>query len=202
MLVGLDGNIASGKSTVAKIFKSMGAYILDADEISKAFLNRISIQNKEKLLEALEVSENEIYLDGFIDRKKLGNLVFSNPGKKLALEKLLHPLISAHVKDSISYLNSQGYKIVVYEAALLVETGRYKEMDLLVVVTADDSIRLERLMKRNSLTQSEAEIRIKSQLSQEEKVKVANFVINNSGNENELETSAKMVFKLIETLNE
>lgn len=200
MLVGLDGNIASGKSTVAKIFKSMGACVIDADEISKAFLSRISIQSKEKLLGALEVSENEIYSDGFIDRKKLGNLVFSNPGKKLALEKLLHPLISTHVKDSISYLNSQGYKIIVYEAALLVETGRYKEMDRLVVVTADDDVRLARLMKRNSLTQSEAEIRIKSQLSQEEKVKVANFVINNSGTESELEAAAKVTFKLIEAL--
>ncbi|MFA5049175.1 MAG: dephospho-CoA kinase [Patescibacteria group bacterium] len=197
MLIGLTGNIAVGKSSVAQIFNFLGVYKLDADEIVKAFLNRISIQNKRGLLEALNVKESKIYSDGFLDRKKLNNLIFSNPDKKSSLENLLHPLISLHVDCHIKDLEKQGHRIIIYESNLLVETGHYKDMDILIVVIADEALRINRLMDRNSLTKQEAKIIIKSQLPQKEKTKIADFVINNSGSLHELSYKVKNILKEI-----
>lgn len=200
MLVGLTGNIASGKSAVAKIFESIGAYILNADEISKAYLDDISTCKKEKLLLCLDVQENEIYTEGFLDRKKLGDLIFSDSDKKSALEKLLHPLVSSHVDQCVLDLEKQGHDIIIYESALLVETNRYKDMDCLIVVVAEEDLRIGRLMKRNSLTRDEALIRIKAQLPQEKKAEVADFIIDNSLGFKELEDVTKIVFGFIKNL--
>lgn len=200
MLVGLTGNIASGKSTVAKIFESLGAYILNADEISKAHLDVISIREKEKLLQCLNVQENEIYTEGFLDRKKLGNLIFSNSDKKSALEKLLHPLVSSHVDQRVLDLEKQGFEFIIYESALLVETNRFKDMDCLIVVVAEEDLRIDRLMKRNSLTRDEALSRIKAQLPQENKAEVADYIIDNSLGFKELEDVTKIVFGFIKKL--
>lgn len=195
MLVGLTGSIAVGKSTVAKMFESLGTQRLDADDISRAYLSQISIQNKSELLNALSVDENEIFSDGFLDKSKLRSLIFSNKEKKTALENLLHPLIASYVECFIGLLPQKS--IVIYEASLLVETGRYRDMDILVVVTADESVRLHRLMERNSITELEAKIRIVAQLPQEEKVKFANYVIDNSSSIEELRIKVENVLKEI-----
>ncbi len=179
LLVGLTGGIGSGKSTVSRMFRDLGCLIIDAD-----LLAREVVEPGQPAYDTIvaEFGREILEPDGQIDRKKLGILVFNDPEKRKRLEELTHPEIRARQAGILEALAADGFDgIVIFDAALLVETGRAKNMDRLVVVTTDEATQTKRLVLRDNISSEEAARRIRSQMPLSEKVKLAHYVIDNSG---------------------
>jgi dephospho-CoA kinase len=194
LLVGLTGGIAAGKSTVATLFANLGAARVDADEVA----HEITAAGSETLGQLVQVFGAEI-LDpaGNLDRARLGAIVFADAEARHRLEALTHPAIAAVARARIEALHHAGHRVVVYEAALLVESGRQREMDLLVVVIADDEVRMRRLMERSQLSREAAERRLAAQLPQSAKAAAADFVIDNSGPRQQTRARVQEVWRRI-----
>ena len=186
LVVGLTGNIGCGKSSLSDIFRDEGIKIIDADIIAR------QIYEDEKLLSKVyETFGNDIKNeDGSLNRKALGRIVFSDDEKLIQLNKLTHPVIRQKVSDEIEEYKSQNEEIVILDAALLVESDYLNFIDKLLVVTCKENIQIERIIARDNCSIEEALGRIKSQMSQENKVKYADYVIDNSATLSELRKKA------------
>jgi dephospho-CoA kinase len=179
MLVGLTGGIASGKSTVSRLFRDLGYLIIDADLLAREVVEP-GRPAYEKIV--AEFGRGILDAEGLIDRKRLGALVFADSEKRKRLESFTHPEIMARRSTILAQLEADGFDgIVILDAALLIETGGAKSVDRLVVVYADPAAQRERLMMRDDISEAEAEGRIRSQMPLEEKVKLAHYVIDTSG---------------------
>lgn len=188
--VALVGNIASGKSTVEEIFQQFDYLVLDTDRVCHKLL-----ENNSEIIEAF--SSYDI-LDGNqnISREKLGKIVFSNPTLKTKLESILHPQIR---KEIINFFDeNKSQKIVFVAIPLLFEANMQDLFDKILFVYTNDEIRLERLIARNKYTKEYAQIRLNSQLSQDEKVKKSDYVIYNNSTKKELK---KEVIKVLEQIH-
>ena len=192
--VGLTGGIATGKSTVAKIVKSMGIPVIDTDRIAREVVEP-GTEGHRKLVEAF--GEGILNPDGTVNRALLGRMVFSDREKLKKLESILHPLITSKLRQELSWLEGEGHPVVVIEVPLLFEKGLDRNMDYTVVVYAPLEEQLKRLIKRDGLSRDEAISRIKSQMPIEEKRSLADFVIDNTGDLKELERKTKEVFERI-----
>ncbi len=168
---GLTGGIASGKSTVAKILAENGIAVIDADEITHSLL----INNS-------QVQQSLQNRFGTSDRSKLREIVFKDPEAKKDLENILHPWIQIQSIEKMKEY-SKNHKVIVYEASLLVETGRYRDLDGLIVVDTSPEIQKKRLIARNHFSPEMVDQILQSQTTQEERKKVANFIIDNSEDE-------------------
>ena len=186
LVVGLTGNIGCGKSSLSDIFRAEGIKIIDADIIAR------QIYEDEKLLSKVyETFGNDIKNeDGSLNRKALGRIVFSDDEKLIQLNKLTHPVIRQKVSDEIEEYKSQNEEIVILDAALHVESDYLNFIDKLLVVTCKENIQIERIIARDNCSIEEALGRIKSQMSQENKVKYADYVIDNSATLSELRKKA------------
>lgn len=190
--VGLTGGIASGKSSVARVFSDLGAHVLDADRISRDLvppgspaLSRIARAFGKELLRP----------DGTLDRAALGSIVFADLGKRRVLEGILHPLILDEIDRRVQLLEtSDPQGLVVIEAALILELGREREFDALVVVWADEEQQQQRMMRRDNLSAEEARRRLDAQMPLAEKRKRAQFVVDNSGNPAACRQDAERVY--------
>lgn len=186
LIIGLTGNIGCGKSSLSKIFMDKGIDVVDADIVSR------QIFEDEELLQTVfekfgpSIKNN----DGSLNRKALGNIVFNDNEKLIELNNITHPRIKEKIFNQIRNLEEQGKPIVILDGALLVETGYLDDVDKLIVVTCDEEIQIERIKKRDNCTKLEALSRIKSQMSQVEKVKYADYTIDNSGTIEELKNKA------------
>jgi dephospho-CoA kinase len=177
-VVGLTGGIASGKSAVADVFRQCGLPVLDADELGHMVLDPegaayeqvVAIWGRDVLGD-----------DDAIDRRKLGAKVFGDSQARSQLEAITHPAIAQLAHRGLELIAEAGHKLAVYEAALLVETGVYKGLDSLIVVSCSLETQLRRLMARDGLSSSDAAARIASQLPLAEKLSVADYVVENSG---------------------
>lgn len=170
--IAIVGNIASGKSTVENVLRKKGYKVFDSDIIAHEVLEDLS----EKILEAFkdyDISEN-----GRISRQKLAALVFDDKNLKEKLENIVHPEIKDRLKKIFEENKLEKYIFV--SIPLLFEVGWRNLFDKILFIYTEDKIRLNRLMQRNNFTKDEALARIKSQLPQEEKVKVSDFIINNN----------------------
>ncbi|MBQ2661455.1 MAG: dephospho-CoA kinase [Clostridia bacterium] len=193
MYIGLTGLMASGKSTVSSYLAQKGAYIIDADKIS-----RLSTQKGgECYAQIIEAFGEDILLpDGEIDRKALSKLVFSNKERLEKLNSIVHPFVLNKMYElADEYKANEKDAIIVFDVPLLVETDMHKRMDEVWVVTADYEKIIERAMKRSKLTREQAEARLKNQASDKEKLAVADEVIDNSGS---LETLYERLDSLFE----
>jgi len=195
ILVGLTGGIASGKSLVAKVLKDLGAHLIDADKIVHDLLD----PDQQAREEVLAYFGKGIQLpNGTIDRRKLGEIVFSDPGKRAWLNSCLHPKVFEVYTAQVRNLNArQPDAIVVFDAALLIETGYYKKMDKVIVVYAEEEQQLKRLMERDRFTHDQAMARIRSQMPLGEKRTHADYVIENTGNREETERRTREIFELL-----
>lgn len=173
MVVGLTGNIASGKSKAAKIFGELGAYVIDADKVAHQSYN--SLYLKYKL--AKEFGISVLQWDFKVNRKKLGKIVFDDMDKKKRLEEIVWPYIK---KDITNQISKTDKKIVIVEAALIFEAGWENMFDYVITVTCDDIIRLKRIIKRNKLTEEEAKKRIKAQMDQYTKAAQSDYIVKNN----------------------
>ena len=198
LIVGLTGGVASGKSTVSKVFKEEGAYLVDADRIARELVQ----PHTPAWQELLSVFGEEILqLDGSVNRKKLSALVFAHPEKRAVLNRLLHPRIKEETQRRLEEIGRRDPgAIVVIDAALLVETGSYREVDRLIVVQSSKARQIERLEGRDGMIREEAERIVAAQLPLEAKLKVADIVFSNDGTIEETRRRAKELFQELRRL--
>jgi dephospho-CoA kinase len=196
--VGLTGGIASGKSTVAKLFRELGAHVLDADRIAREIVPPGS-QALARIVRAF--GREMLRPDGTLDRAALGAVVFADAGKRRVLEGILHPLILAEIDRRVDELErSDPQGIAVVEAALILELGRQEEFDALVVVWADEAQQRRRMMQRDGLSAQEADRRLDAQMPLAEKRSRAQFVVDNSGDLAAGRADAERVFGELQRL--
>ena len=191
-VIGLTGGIASGKSTVTALLKEKGAVIIDADKIAREIMSK----GEPAWFEVLNYFGDEILNNdrSDIDRKKLAHIVFSDKAKLEVLNNITHPKIIEEIKRQVEEYKKAGKKIIVIDAALLIETGLDKIADEVWVVAANEDIQLQRLMAREKdITKDEALKRIKSQMPLAEKLKFADRVIDNNSS---IEETKKQVDKM------
>ncbi|XP_004633891.1 dephospho-CoA kinase domain-containing protein isoform X1 [Octodon degus] len=179
-LVGLTGGIASGKSSVLQVFQQLGCAVVDVDIIAR----RIVQPGRPAHRRIVEVFGTEVLLEnGEINRKVLGDLIFKQPDQRQLLNAITHPEIHKEMmKETFKYF-LQGHRYVILDIPLLFETKKLlRYMKHTIVVYCDRDTQLARLMKRNGLSLEDAEARIQAQLPLKDKVRMANHVLDNSGN--------------------
>jgi dephospho-CoA kinase len=176
--VGLTGSIGVGKSFVSGVLAELGCRVLDADKIAR----EVVAPGSPALRDVVRVFGPEILQsDGTLDRSKLAALVFADPDKRATLNSILHPYIIAQQDQQLRKWETEGPdEIAVVDAALMIESGGYKRFDKLIVVHCRDEVQLTRVMERNNLSREEAQRRIGAQMSQEEKKKFADYLIDTS----------------------
>lgn len=194
-VLGLTGNIASGKSTVARMLEGMGARIIDADQIAREVVE----PEKPAWVDIVKkFGPGILSPDGTIDRRRLGEIVFGDESKRRLLMDITHPRIKETVRERLAEFKEENAPVVVIEAALIVEKGGLREfLDGLIVVTADEETQIERLVKRSGHTREEALARIGSQMPAGEKALHADYLIDNSGTEEETEAEVKRLWEEI-----
>ena len=174
--IGITGGIGSGKTTVCKIFESLGIQVYYADDRAKVLMT----ENK-KLVDEIKklIGDKSYFEDGSLNRQYIASVVFKNKNKLEQLNSLVHPAVA---KDGILWQQSQS--VVPYtlkEAALLIESGSFQALDYLITVWAPKETRIQRVIKRDNITRHEVEARIDKQIPEFEKLRLAQFVIINDG---------------------
>jgi dephospho-CoA kinase len=179
LLVGLTGSIATGKSTVSQMFRSLGCELIDADVLAREV-----VEPGEPALARIaeEFGRDVLQPDGTLDRKKLGAIVFGDAARRKRLEQITHPAIRDRFLRRLADLEARGFDgIVLWDAPVMIESGGYKAMDKLVVVATDEATQAARLRARDGIDAAEAERKIRSQMPVAEKAKLADYVIDNAG---------------------
>lgn len=174
-MIGLTGGIASGKSSVSNMLRELGATIFDADQLAR----EVIMPHTEGWEKVAEHFPQTIQPDGQVDRKLLGDIVFTDPKKRTLLEGIIHPLVISTIFDR-GYEAERTGQVVVADIPLLYETGCESCLDEVWVVYVDEATQLDRLVKRSGLSPTEARLRIQSQLPLENKRDRADHVIDNS----------------------
>lgn len=176
--VGLTGSIAVGKSFIASVLEDLGCHVLDADQTAREVVSA----GAPGLRAVVAVfGESVLRPDGTLDRAGLGAIVFADAERRLLLNSILHPFIIERQDEQLrQWEETDPTGIGVIDAALMIESGGYKRFDKLIVVHCRPEIQLERLMARNNLTREEAARRIAVQMSQEEKKRFADYLIDTS----------------------
>lgn len=193
-LIGLTGGIASGKSTVSAILRRLGAQVIDADALAREIVkphqpawNEIVTRFGKEILQS----------DQTLDRKKMRKLVFDEPSARKQLEAITHPKIRRLAQEKIAESAATGAPLVVYEAPLLFETGIHLWLRPVILVACDTAVQKQRLRLRDNLTEAEIEQHLRAQMNLEEKRKLADYVIENNGTPEELESTVKRLVHVI-----
>ena len=178
LVIGLTGSIGTGKSEAAGLLEALGASLISADQVGHEAYS----PNTEAWEQVVAAFGGGILQgDGEINRRELGAIVFSDPGKLEKLNQIMHPRMARVVADKIEILRSQGVDVVVVEAALLFEAGWDSLVEEVWVTDSPEEIVIERLKQRNGLSEEEARKRISSQMDRVERLERSDFVIDNSG---------------------
>ncbi|NQW24177.1 MAG: dephospho-CoA kinase [SAR202 cluster bacterium] len=188
LVIGLTGSIGTGKSEAARQLEALGASIISADQVG----HEAYTPNTEAWEQVVAAFGDEILQeDKEIDRRKLGAIVFSAPSQLEKLNQIMHPRMARMVSEKIETLRSQGVDVVVVEAALLFEAGWDTLVEEVWVTDSSEEVVIERLKKRNGLSEEEARKRISSQMGRNERIEKSDFVIDNSGDVAGLEGAIK-----------
>lgn len=176
-VIGLSGGIGSGKSTVAGFLEELGAVVLDLDKTGHEVLRDDAVRQR------LTSEFGSVILDdkGEINRSRLGEKVFNDRDALLRLNAIVHPAIDAVIKQRIADYQRRGVKVVVLEAAAMLEAGRDWQVDEIWVTIAPEAVILKRLAQRSGYSLAEAKARIGSQMTNEDRIRQADVVINNDG---------------------
>ena len=198
MIVGVTGGIGAGKSRVCEVFAREGARVIDADEVG-----REAVEEPAVLRGLAQAFGNDILDDrGALNRRALGRRAFASPGARERLNAIVWPSLGRRMREAAERSRSERPdRPVVIDAALILEWGDHRTLcDALVVVTAPETVRIQRAMERKGLSDAEVRDRMASQLPESEKVAAADYVIENAGSLSDLETRAMAVWReIIET---
>ncbi len=200
LAVGLTGSIAVGKSFVCGVFRELGCHVLDADQTARDVvavgtdtLGEIVRQFGEGFLEA----------DGSLDRKKMAAIVFADEEKRKLLNSIIHPrVIEAHDAWVREIEKTDANAIAIIDAALMIESGGYKRFDKLIVVWCESAIQLQRLMLRDSLSETDARRRIAAQMPQDEKKLFADLLIDTSDGFDDTREQSLRVYRDLSAISE
>lgn len=193
IVIGLTGGIASGKSTVSKHMRELGLPVFDADKTA----HEVVAKGTEGLKKVIEAFGEEYLLDGELNRKKLGDLVFNNKDKLKVLEGIVHNRIWSRARAFIAEHRKAGDKAVVMDVPILIETGWYKDVDEIWLVNVNPAEQIRRVMVRDNATEEQAKARLASQMSNEELKKYAKIVIDSSDS---IKTTLSQVDKEVKEL--
>ena len=198
ILVGLTGGVATGKSTVAKMFKQCGAVIIDADQLARDVVE----PGKPAWREIVTLFGKAVLNpDRSLNRQSLGTIVFNHPAKRRALERIIHPRVAREqVRLTREAARQNPQSVVMYDVPLLFEAGIDKRVDQILVVTADRNTQIARLKKRNGLSRAEALRRIKSQMPMSQKVQQADYVLDGTLSRPSLRRQVGQLFKSLRIL--
>lgn len=189
-IIGLTGGIGSGKTTIANFFAEMGVPVYIADNEAKKIMQSRHIVEEIKTVFGEFLFENEV-----LNRAKLAEIVFNNKEKLNQLNAIIHPAVK---KDFELWLQkNKNYEYIIYEAAILFESGRYKDCDIIITVTAPEETRIERVINRDKTNREQVLSRMKMQWKDEERVAKSDFVIFNEN----LKTAKEEVVKILKILN-
>jgi len=189
LILGLTGSFGSGKTTVARIFESFGAYVIDADELAHNCI-RPQTSAYRRIIHAF--GEDILKKNKIIDRRKLASIVFNNRNFLHRLNNIIHPQVTIIIKSKIK---SSRSKVIVLDAPLLLEAGLEKIVDKLIVVKISRKKQIERIRSRTSLDKPDILKRIKSQIPQNVKSRFADFVIDNNGTMQETRRQVEDIWK-------
>jgi dephospho-CoA kinase len=179
MIVGLTGGIATGKSTVSKLFQKYGVPVIDADQIAK---DVVEIGKPTLALIAEHFGQGVLTSDGTLNRKKLGEVVFGDPTKRKELDAIIHPVILAEIDRRVEELESSNPDgLIIIDIPLLYETLRQNHFNEVILVYVPEDVQLARLMLRDGSTKDQALARMKAQMSIEDKRVLADYIIDNRG---------------------
>lgn len=190
--IGLTGGIGTGKSTVSSILRNEGFKIIDADAIAREVLEKNS-----QILEIIRTQFGSGFFDwrGEFRRKEFGNHIFRFPKQRIKYESIIMPYIKETIEENIKSFELKKEKIVILDAPTLIENGMHEEMDYIILVYADNSVQIQRVINRDKLSKAEAVSRINSQMPIEEKKEFANIIIDNNA---DLIETQKQVYDLID----
>ena len=192
LIVGLTGGIATGKSTVADMFRQAGAHIVDADRIA----HQVVAPGQPAWAAIRDTFGSRVFQpDGIIDRARLGAVVFADALLRKKLEEIIHPLVWRGMADAMDYHRQKHPGgLVILDIPLLMETGRHASMTEVILVYAPEAIQLQRLMRRDGIDRRAARERIASQMPIEQKRSLATIIIDNSGSRAQTQTQVSEVY--------
>lgn len=172
-VIGITGGIGSGKSIISQILTNLGYDVFYSDQEAKWVMNNDTELRKE----LIAVFGEETYLDNELNRPFLAEKIFTSPELKEKINQIVHPIVRKRFSDFVSNSNSP---VVFNEAAILFETGGYKDFDATILIVADKEIRIQRVMQRDNATREQVAARMNNQWSDEQKVKLTNHIIYNN----------------------
>ena len=178
-VIGLTGGIGCGKSLAAQFFAELGALVIDADQLARAAIER----GTTGFDEVISTFGDSVLMNGDINRKLLGELVFKDKVARTKLEAIIHPFVRKEFEEAVASLKAD--ETLIYEIPLIVETNSHARFDLVITVESEYEKRVERLRARG-LHLSEIDLRISAQASREQRQEVADFLIENNGTQDEL----------------
>lgn len=188
--IGLTGGIATGKSTVARILRDLGLPVVDADALAREVV-RAGSEGWNLVVQ--DFGRDILNSSGELDREKLGKIIFSDPSQRQKLENLIHPLIQKRRAEERRLLEQQGCEMAFYDVPLLFEKNLESEFDATVLVYSSPEEQRARLHERDQLSDEQIEMRLKSQLPIDDKLKRASYVIFNHGTLPELKVNVLTV---------
>jgi dephospho-CoA kinase len=193
--VGLTGGIATGKSTVAVIFRQAGAKVIDADKIARNVVRK-GLPAWQKIV--AHFGPRVLMSDRRINRSSLADVVFNDPVQKRHLNAIVHPFVYRKIEELMQQLiKTETNGVVVLDVPLLYEVGMDKDLDKTITVYVPEAVQLDRLMKRDGLSEQSARVRIQSQMSIEEKRRRADIIIDNSGSLKATQAAAFEVYHIL-----
>ena len=184
-IVGLTGGIGTGKSVVASLFVQLGIPVYNSDNKAKWLMNNNN-SLKGELVESFGVNT---YVDGVLNKSYLSDLVFNDSVKLKALNKIVHPYVKVDFEDWVTNNSKTSY--VIKEAAILIESGAYKQVDSILLVQADLEMRINRVISRDGVVKKDVVARIENQLSESEKQKFSDYTIFNNSSLKEIASKVK-----------
>lgn len=196
LVAGLTGGIASGKSTVAALFKALGCQIVDADVVARAIVQ----PGESAWREIVARFGSEILLpDQNLDRKKLAEIIFSDNAAKTILDNISHPTILAEMQRKTAELTKKSPGVIIWDVPLLFETDFVRYVDLSILVYTPVAMQLERLTARDGISRAAARKRLGAQMPLHEKRELATMIIDNSGNLSEVKEKVSLVYQQLLT---
>ena len=198
IVVGLTGGVATGKTTVAKMFKQCGAAVIDADQLA----HDVVMPGKPSWRQVVKAFGKAVLNpDRTLNRRELGALVFGNRAKLRRLERIIHPRVAREQRRLVRRIaKGKPHSVIIYEVPLLFEAGVDKRVDTTIVVTANRETQITRLKKRNGLTRAEAIRRIRSQMPLAKKIQRADHVLNGAFPRSSLRKQVGQLFKNLRLL--
>ena len=192
VVIGVTGGLGSGKSTVAAMFKALGAKVLDADKIAHQLMRPgAACFNK-----IVRVFGKDILASGKVDRKKLAACVFINPERRRRLERIIHPAVRQVIRDEIKKQKKyRGNRVMVIDVPLLFEAKLDADVDYSVVVTAQRAKQLARAAQHLGITPAEAKRRIKAQMPLRQKIRLADIIIDNNGTFKQTQKQVRQIWE-------